>query len=217
MKLRTLRRREHLASRPWTARERLIVWRGLTGRFAIAIEPLLGTLFFGALTYGIIWRARVAKPHDMWILSPIFGLAALAFLAYFVYLLVAPVIAYRETYKPIYLVDGYIRYRAPDDDSDLGANGYVAVLFADREICCEWESLRHQTASKRHAARDGGILGVRRRAQDRREVDRRASRRYSGLCRRDQSAALACVEPHRRSFSIVTTSTKRPPSIPCSS
>ena len=139
MKLRSIRRREHLASRPWTPRERLVVWRGLTGRFAIAIEPLLGTLFFGGLTYGIIWRARIAKPHDMWILSPIFGLAAIAFLAYFIYLMVAPLIAYRETYKPIYLIDGYVRYRAPDEDSDLGASGYVAVLFEDQEMCCEWE------------------------------------------------------------------------------
>lgn len=139
MKLRTIQRGDHLASRPWTPGERLVVWRGLTGRFAIAVEPLLGALFFGALTWGIIWRARVAKPHDMWILSPIFGLAALAFTAYFIYLLVAPFIAYRQTYKPIYLIDGYVRYRGPDDDSDLGASGYVAVLFSDQQLCCEWE------------------------------------------------------------------------------
>jgi hypothetical protein len=139
LKLRKIVRRPQLASRPWTDRERLIVWRGLTGRFAIAIEPLLGALFFAGLTYGIIWRARVTKPHDLWILSPVFALASLAFLAYFIYLLVAPFIAYRQTYKPIYLVDGYVRYRAPDDDSDLGATGYVAVLFEDQELCCEWE------------------------------------------------------------------------------
>ena len=139
MKLRKIQRGDHLASRPWTESERLIVWRGLTGRFALAVEPLLGTLFFGALTWGIIWRARVAKPHDMWILSPIFGMAALAFLAYFIYLLVAPLTAYAQTNKPIYLIDGYVRYRGPDDDSDLGASGYVAVLFADQQLCCEWE------------------------------------------------------------------------------
>jgi hypothetical protein len=139
MKLRTIQRGDHLASRAWTPRERLIVWRGLTGRFAIAIEPLLGTLFFGAMTYGIIWRARVSKPHDLWILSPIFALAAVAFLAYFIYLLVAPFAAYMQTFKPIYIIDGYVRYRAPDDESDLGATGYVAVLFADQQLCCEWE------------------------------------------------------------------------------
>lgn len=140
MKLRTIQRGDHLASRGWTPTERLVVWRGLMGRFAIAIEPLLGMLFFGAMTWGIIWRARVAKPHDLWILSPIFAFVAVCFLAYFVYLLVAPFIAYLQTYKPIYLIDGYVRYRAPDDDSDLGANGYVAVLFSDQQICCEWES-----------------------------------------------------------------------------
>jgi hypothetical protein len=139
MKLRKIQRGDHLASRPWTPRERLIVWRGLTGRFAIAVEPLLGTLFFGGLTYGIIWRARISKPHDLWILSPIFAFASLAFFAYFVYLLVAPFIAYLETYKPIYAIDGYVRYRPTDEESDLGACGYVAVLFADQQVCCEWE------------------------------------------------------------------------------
>jgi hypothetical protein len=139
MKIRTLQRRDHLVSRPWSARERLVVWRGLMGRFSIAVEPLLGMLFFGALTYGIIWRARVAKPHDLWILWPIFAVAALAFAAYFIFLLVTPLVAYRQTYKPIYLVDGYVRYRGPDDDSDVGGNGYVAVLFEDKDVCCEWE------------------------------------------------------------------------------
>ena len=139
MKLRRLKRRAHLASRPWTDRERRLVWRGLTGRMAIAIEPLLGLLFFGMLTYGIIWRSRVAKPHDLWILSPLFGLIALAFTVYFIAVLFAPLIAYMQTYKPIYQVDGYVRYRGPDGDSDLGSSGYVAVLFEDKGLCCEWE------------------------------------------------------------------------------
>lgn len=139
MKLRTVRRRDYLAARPWTDRERRVVWRGLTGRFSIAIEPLLGMLFFGMLTWGIIWRARVTKPHDLWILSPIFGFIAVCFLAYFVCVLVAPLIAYAQTYKPIYQIDGYVRYRGPDDYSDVGSTGYVAVLFEDTDTCCEWE------------------------------------------------------------------------------
>lgn len=139
MKLRKLKRRMHLASRPWTERERRIVWSGLTGRMAIAIEPLLGAIFFAGLTYGIIWRARVAAPHDLWILSPIFAMMALAFTAYFIAVLFAPLIAYIHTYKPIYKVDGYVRYRTPDGESDLGSSGYVAVLFEDRDLCCEWE------------------------------------------------------------------------------
>jgi hypothetical protein len=139
MKLRKIEQRAHLASRPWTPRERLIVWRGLTGRFAIAIEPLLGMLFFALLAWGVIWRARVTKPHDLWILSPLFALAALAFGIYFVAVMVAPFIAYAQTYKPIFLLDGYVRYRGPDEESDLGSAGYVAVLFEDKQLCCEWE------------------------------------------------------------------------------
>lgn len=139
MKLRSIERRDYLASRPWTDRERRIVWRGLTGRMSIAIEPLICGVFFALLTYGIIWRARVAKPHDLWILSPVFGIIAVGFAIYFVAVLVAPVIAYLQTYKPIYQIDGYVRYRGPDDYSDVGSTGYVAVLFEDRVTCGEWE------------------------------------------------------------------------------
>lgn len=140
MKLRKIVQRNHLARRAWTERERFVVWRGLTGRFAIAIEPLLGMLFFALLTWGIIWRARVTKPHDLWILSPIFGFIAVCFAVYFIGVLVAPFIAYLQTYKPIYQVDGYVRYRGPDDFSDLNGSGYVAVLFEDTDTCCEWET-----------------------------------------------------------------------------
>lgn len=139
MKLRKVARRPHLACRPWTERERAIVWRGLTGRMAIAIEPLLGLLFFSGLAYGIVWRSRVAKPHDLWILSPVFALVALAFGVYFIAVMFAPLSAFFHTRKPIYQIDGYVRYRGPDPDSDLGSSGYVAVLFEDRELCCEWE------------------------------------------------------------------------------
>jgi len=81
---RRIERRDHLAGRAWTERERAIVWRGLTGRFAIAIEPLLGMLFFGGLACGIVWRARTAGPHDLWILSPMFALMACGFAIYLI-------------------------------------------------------------------------------------------------------------------------------------
>lgn len=139
MKLRSIRRRPHLARRAWTDREREIVWRGLTGRMAIAIEPFVGAVFFTLLAFGIVWRARISKPHDLWILSPVFGVVALAFAVYFIAVLFAPVVAFFQTRKPIYQVDGYIRYRGPDGDSDLGSSGYVAVLFEDEGMCCEWE------------------------------------------------------------------------------
>jgi hypothetical protein len=139
MKLRSIAQRPHLASRPWTDRERTIVWRGFTGRMSIAIEPLIGGLFFAGLAYGIVWRARVAAPHDLWILWPVFGVVSLAFFAYFIAVLVAPFVAYLQTYKPIYKVDGYVRYRAPDHLSEPGASGYIAVLFEDTQLCGEWE------------------------------------------------------------------------------
>lgn len=139
MKCRQMEYREHMARRPWTKRERAVVWRGLTGRFAIAIEPLLGVVCFSLLTWGIIWRARVAAPHDLWILAPCFAFIAVAFLGYLIAVLYAPLTAYRQTFKPIYVVDGYVRYRGPDAQSEDEGTGYVAVLFEDRSLCCEWE------------------------------------------------------------------------------
>ena len=142
MKFRQMSRQtRHLAGRPWTETERRIVWRGLTGRMAIAVEPLLGMVFFGLMTYGVIWRSRQpdATDRDIWILSPIFGLVALAFAAYFLAVLFAPFIAYVQTFKPIYIVDGYVRYRPPDEYSEQEGTGYVAVLFEDRCMACEWE------------------------------------------------------------------------------
>lgn len=107
---------------------------------AIAIEPLAGAIFFGLLTWGIVWRARVASPHDLWILAPIFGLMAAGFTGYWIAVLAAPVAAYLQTRKPIYIVDGYVRYRPPDDRSEIDGSGYVAVLYEDGSLCCEWES-----------------------------------------------------------------------------
>ncbi|MGB6062715.1 MAG: hypothetical protein WBG27_13475, partial [Candidatus Aquilonibacter sp.] len=52
------RRTRQLAHRGWTQAERRVVWRGLMGRFAIAIEPLLGVLFMSFLTWGIVYRSQ---------------------------------------------------------------------------------------------------------------------------------------------------------------
>lgn len=131
-----------LAHREWTPRERSIVWRGLTGRFALAIEPLLGMIFLGLLTWGVMWRAqRVPDDASLAKIAPIFALGALAFAGYFIAVLVAPVAAYLQTFKPIYILDGYVRYRAPDEHSQDDACGYVAALFPDRSVACEWEWL----------------------------------------------------------------------------
>jgi hypothetical protein len=131
-----------LARRRWTAAERAIVWRGLTGRFALAIEPLLGMLFMSLLTWGIVYRAQhVAADATLIKIAWIFAVGAIAFAGYFVAVLVAPIAAYLQTFRPIYILDGYVRYRQPDDRSRVDGCGYAAALFADRALAYEWEWL----------------------------------------------------------------------------
>ncbi|MGB6522801.1 MAG: hypothetical protein WBE83_13635 [Candidatus Cybelea sp.] len=143
MKAREFDRRKHgLAQRRWTEQERRIVWRGLTGRFALAIEPLIGTVFMALLTWGIVYRAQhVASDATLIKIAWIFALGAIAFAGYFVAVLVAPLVAYLHTFQPIYILDGYVRYREPDAESRSDACGYAAALFADRALAGEWEWL----------------------------------------------------------------------------
>jgi hypothetical protein len=132
----------NLVRRRWTSSERRIVWRGLTGRFALAIEPLIGMIFMGLLTWGIIYRAHhVASDSTLIKVAWIFALGTVVFAGYFVAVLVAPFVAYLQTFSPIFIVDGYVRYREPDDRSRIDACGYAAVLLADRAIAGEWEFL----------------------------------------------------------------------------
>ena len=57
-----------------------VVWRGLTGRFALAIEPLLGIAFMAFITWGIVWRAQhVPADATLIKIAPIFVLGAIAF------------------------------------------------------------------------------------------------------------------------------------------
>lgn len=133
-------RSRQLANRPWTARERRVVWRGLMGRMSIAIEPLLGMAFMVFLTWGIIYRAQhVPADRDLIKIAWIFAIGAIAFTGYFVAVLVAPAMAYMQTFKPIYIVDGYVRYRGRDAKSEEDATGYMATLFEDETVACEWE------------------------------------------------------------------------------
>ncbi len=140
MKFRQFDKRARLVRRPWTAAERHVVWCGLTGRLGIAVEPILGTLVFLFLTWGIYVRALRIGDTSLMVLMPIFGLGALAFLGYGIAVMVAPIRAFLQTFAPIYIVDGYIRYRAPDAFSDDESTGYVAVLFENRDVACEWEA-----------------------------------------------------------------------------
>jgi hypothetical protein len=141
MKVRLFARRtRQLAHRRWTDDERRIVWRGLTGRMAIAIEPLLGLVFMIFLTWGIVYRSQhVPAEHTLIKIAWIFAIGAVVFFGYFVAVLAAPVIAYLQTFKPIYKVDGYVRYRERDDTSSEDASGYIATLFEDQTVACEWE------------------------------------------------------------------------------
>jgi len=136
------KRRQSIARRPWTRRERAVVWRGLTGRFALAIEPLIGMVFMALLTWRIIYRANhVPDDATLGKIAWIFAVGAVAFAGYFVAVLVAPFSAYLQTFLPIYVLDGYVRYREPDEDSRTDACGYAAALFPDRAAACEWEWL----------------------------------------------------------------------------
>jgi len=131
-----------LARRRWTRRERKVVWRGLTGRFALAVEPLIGMVFMSLLTWGIVYRAQhVASDASLIKIAWIFAIGAIAFAGYFVAVLVAPFVAYLQTFRPIYILDGYVRYREPDARSRIDACGYAAALFADRTLAYEWEWL----------------------------------------------------------------------------
>jgi hypothetical protein len=134
------RRAKMLAQRPWTEKERRVVRRGMSGRAAIAIEPVLGLVVFTLFTWGIVWRsAHVPQDKSIIVIAPIFGLGAVAFLIYAIAVMVAPLTAFLQTRKPIYIVDGYVRYREPDEYSDDESTGYVAALFEDRSVACEWE------------------------------------------------------------------------------
>jgi len=84
--------------------------------------------------------ARLSHFESAVVLAPIFGLAGLAFLLYTVILLAAPLRALMQTFAPIYIVDGYVRYRGPDEHSECDSNGYVAVLDDERNAVAEWPS-----------------------------------------------------------------------------
>ncbi len=107
---------------------------------AIAIEPFLGMLFFALFTWGIIWRSHhVPADASIIVIAPVFAVGALSFTIYAIAVMVAPLRAFLQTYRPIYIVDGYVRYRAPDERAEIDASGYIAALFEDRTVACEWE------------------------------------------------------------------------------
>lgn len=123
-----------VAKRPWTRDERRIVLRGWLGRLTIAIEPFFLGLFFAFLPIGMRMRHQ-----DMWLfVAPIFGMAALAFVIYAIALMVPATRALLETFSPVLVVDGYVRYRRERKKDGLPEQFHVAVLSADREELGEW-------------------------------------------------------------------------------
>jgi hypothetical protein len=137
-------RRAALIRRPWTRRERLVVLHGAAGRLSIAIEPILCGLTFLALTIGVFFihtDPHHPDEHNMLVLAPIFAVGVLASTLYACALLIAPLRALAQTFKPIFIVDGYVRYRSGDARSPDGSNGYIAVLDDTARTTCEWVSL----------------------------------------------------------------------------
>jgi hypothetical protein len=140
-------RREHQASlirRPWSRTERLIVLHGFAGRMCIAIEPIVCGTMFLALTIGMfIVHTDPARPteHNMAILAPVFVVGVIACAFHALAVMISPVRALLQTFKPIFIVDGYVRYRAADAKSPDGSNGYVAVLNESSFEACEWPTI----------------------------------------------------------------------------
>jgi hypothetical protein len=124
--------------RKWRVDERRIVRRGMLGRLTIAVEPALIAVLFAWFGYWIATHGRSDATHNDWIFSIIFLPGAAAFAIYAVVLMIQPVRALRETFEPIFVVDGYLRTRGRDDFSAHGSNGYIAVLTEQRRVACEW-------------------------------------------------------------------------------
>lgn len=136
-RLSPLERETLLIRRAWTKSERRVVFQGFLGRLVIAVEPAICGAVFLALTLGMIFN----KDKGIIVLAPIFALGVVAFGLYAVAVMLAPVRALLHTYRPIYIVDGYVRYRARDAASRHDSNGYIAVLTENQRLACEWPTL----------------------------------------------------------------------------
>ena len=117
---------------------------GFFGRLSIAIEPLLCGMVFTAITVGVFLAPRLSPrtvAPDIIIVAPVFALGVVACALWALGVILAPARALLHTIRPIYIVDGYLRYRGRDEASADNENGYIAVLTDDRTIACEWNTL----------------------------------------------------------------------------
>jgi hypothetical protein len=134
-------RRRVLAFRPWRAAERRVVVRGVAGRAVTALEPAaIGGLL---LWVAVVLAARVSIDQGQLVhaempIAAIFAPVALAFFVYAGWLVSEPLRALRQTFEPIFIVDGYLRTRGRDDFSERGSCGYVAALTEDLRVAGEW-------------------------------------------------------------------------------
>jgi hypothetical protein len=134
-------RRDVLAMRPWRPEERRVVWHGATGRFIVALEPAIIALLFGVFTLAIAHVSGTVEHRGYIYFAWVFGFGAVCFTLYAVALLVYPIRALLQTRQPIFIVDGYVRTREPDQRSDPGSSGYIAAILADRRVACEWPTI----------------------------------------------------------------------------
>jgi len=134
-------RRRILAFRPWRTAERRVVIRGVVGRAVTALEPAAigGILLWVAVALALRVSIDDGQPvHTELPIALIFIPVAAAFFVYAAWLVSEPLRALRQTYEPIFIVDGYLRTRGPDDFSERGDCGYVAAITADRRVAGEW-------------------------------------------------------------------------------
>ena len=127
--------------RPWRPRERAVVWRGASGRFVVALEPAAIALCFGLFTIAIASVSNTPAHQGYIYFAWLFGFGAVAFTLYAVALLVNPIRALLQTHQPIFIVDGYLRTRVPDERSALDSSGYIAVVLEDGRVACEWPAI----------------------------------------------------------------------------
>jgi hypothetical protein len=109
------------------------VLRGFWGRFFIAVEPLAIFLCFGTLAVVLLLRHQEGAIF----IAPIFAGAALLFLTYAFVLMLSVTKAVLETFGSIWVVDGYVRYRA-HTARDRDTAYFVAVLNERRDVLGEW-------------------------------------------------------------------------------
>lgn len=106
-----------------------------------ALEPAAigGILLWVAVALALRVSIDDGRPvHAELPIALIFIPVAAGFFVYAAWLVSEPVRALRQTYEPIFIVDGYLRTRGRDDFSERGDCGYVAAITADRRVAGEW-------------------------------------------------------------------------------